>query len=193
MLQIQDTLVSLDLIEKYFHCDLQDCHGDCCIDGDAGAPLTPEEADGLQKLLPRILPYLSEKARKIAMEEGVSYIDQEGDLVTNLVEGANCIFTTFAENGVCLCALEKAMREGETDFFKPISCALYPVRVKKYDSFTAVNYHKWKICKGAEVLGRAKNIRAYQFLKGPLTKRFGPDWYRELSLAASEYLRQYKK
>lgn len=194
MLEIgKNTLVSLDLVERFFHCNLDDCLGECCIAGDAGAPLTLEEAEELERLLPRILPYLSPKAQKVVEEEGVSYIDQEGDLVTQLVDGANCVFTTFAENGVCLCALEKARRSGEKDFFKPISCALYPVRVKEYDGFTAVNYHRWKICKGAEVMGRAKNIRAYEFLREPLTRRFGKEWYDELALTAGEYLRQYGK
>lgn len=193
MLQIDDKLVSLDLVEKYFHCNLDDCLGECCIEGDAGAPLSEEEVQKLQSLLPRILPYLSEKARKIAREEGISYIDSEGDRVTQLVEGANCIFTTFASDGKCLCALEKAHREGETDFFKPMSCALYPVRVKEYEGFTAVNFHKWKICKGAEVMGRIKGIRAFQFLKSPLIRKFGEEWYHQLSFTAEEYLRQTGK
>ena len=194
MLEIGDnTLVSLDLVERYFHCDLDDCHGECCIAGDAGAPLTEAEAEELERLLPRIKPYLTPKARTVVEEEGVSYIDEEGDLVTQLVDGANCVFTTFAENGVSLCALEKARREGEKDFFKPISCALYPVRVKEYDGFTAVNYHRWKICKGAEVMGRAKKIRAFEFLREPLERRFGAEWYAELDLTAREYLRQYEK
>ena len=190
MLQIDDKLVSLDLVEKYFFCNLDDCLGECCIEGDAGAPLQQEEADRLKELLPRIMPYLSEKARKVVEEEGISYIDEEGDLVTQLVDGANCVFTTFASDGKCLCALEKAYQDGEKDFFKPISCALYPVRVKEYDTFTAVNFHRWKICKGAEVMGRAKGIRAFEFLKQPLTRKFGKKWYDELSLTANEYLRQ---
>ena len=190
MLQIDDKIVSLDLIEKYFVCNLDDCLGECCIEGDAGAPLLTEEKERLEALLPRILPYLSEKARKVVEQEGVSYIDEEGDLVTQLVEGTNCVFTTFAPDGKCLCALEKARREGEKDFFKPISCALYPARIKEYNGFTAVNFHRWKICKGAEVMGRAKGIRAYEFLEGPLTRRFGKKWYDELALTAREYLKQ---
>lgn len=191
MLEIgKDTVVSLDLVERYFHCDLDDCHGECCIEGDAGAPLTAEEAESLERLLPRILPYLHENARCVVEREGMSYVDEEGDLVTQLVDGANCVFTTFGPGGVCLCALEKARREGETDFFKPISCALYPVRLKEYDGFTAVNYHRWKICKGAEVMGRAKGVRAYEFLREPLVRRFGQEWYDELSLTAAEFLRQ---
>lgn len=190
MLQIGDKLVSLDLVERYFHCNLDDCLGECCIEGDAGAPLLEEERERLEAMKDRILPYLGEKARKVVAQEGISYVDQDGDLVTNLVDGANCVFTTFSEDGKCLCALEKAYREGEKDFFKPISCALYPVRLKEYDGFTAVNYHRWKICKGAEVMGRAKGIRAYEFLQGPLTRKFGKEWYDELAFTAREYLKQ---
>lgn len=190
MLQIQDTLVSLDLLERYFCCDLDSCRGECCIEGDAGAPITEAERDRLEEILPEVLPDLSPAARRVIEEQGVSYIDEEGDLVTSIVDGGNCVFTTYGPGGVCLCAVEKACREGRIDFLKPVSCHLYPVRITEYDTFTAVNLHRWKICKCAEVLGRKQGLRAYQFLKGPLTARFGADWYRELELTAAEYLRQ---
>lgn len=190
MLQIQDTLVSLDLLERYFCCDLDSCRGECCIEGDAGAPITEDERDRLEEILPEVLPDLSPAARRVIEEQGVSYIDEEGDLVTSIVDGGNCVFTTYGPGGVCLCAVEKACREGRIDFLKPVSCHLYPVRITEYDTFTAVNLHRWKICKCAEVLGRKQGLRAYQFLKGPLTARFGADWYRELELTAAEYLRQ---
>lgn len=190
MLQIQDTLVSLDLLERYFCCDLDSCRGECCIEGDAGAPITEAERDRLEEILPEVLPDLSPAARRVIEEQGVSYIDEEGDLVTSIVDGGNCVFTTYGPGGVCLCAVEKACREGRIDFLKPVSCHLYPVRITEYDTFTAVNLHRWKICKCAEVLGRKQCLRAYQFLKGPLTARFGADWYRELELTAAEYLRQ---
>ena len=157
MLQIQDTLVSLDLVERFFFCDLDSCHGECCIEGDAGAPIS----------------------------------DEEGDRVTQIVGGKNCVFTCYGENGMCYCAIEKAYREGRIDFYKPISCHLYPVRLKQYPTFTAVNYHRWKICKCAEVLGRQKGVRAYQFLKEPLTRRFGKEWYDELCLTCEMYLKEY--
>lgn len=190
MLQIQDTLVSLDLLERYFCCDLDSCRGECCIEGDAGAPITEAERDRLEEILPEVLPDLSPAARRVIEEQGVSYIDEEGDLVTSIVDGGNCVFTTYGPGGVCLCAVEKACREGRIDFLKPVSCHLYPVRITEYGTFTAVNLHRWKICKCAEVLGRKQGLRAYQFLKGPLTARFGADWYRELELTAAEYLRQ---
>lgn len=196
MLQIGETLVSLDLIERYFQCDLGDCLGECCVEGDAGAPLTEEEAERLESLWPRIKDELTPAAVRVLEEQGASYRDQEGDLVTSIVDGRDCVFTCYAPGGVCLCALEKLRRkeleEGkeDTDFFKPRSCSLYPVRVKDYDGFSAVNFHRWKICKGAEVLGRRNGIRAYQFLKEPLINRFGEGWYRELEITAREWLRQ---
>lgn len=190
MLQIKDTLVSLDLVERPFCCNLAACKGECCIEGDSGAPLTEEENAELAELIPEVLPLLSEKARKVIEEEGYSFVDCEGDLVTNIVDGANCVFTCMDDDGTCLCALEKAYRAGNKKMFKPISCALYPVRLKEYDGFTAVNLHRWKICKAAEVLGRAKGIRAYEFLEAPLTRRFGSEWYAELKSTAEEWNKQ---
>ena len=191
MIQIQDTLVSLDLVERFFCCDLDDCKGACCLDGDAGAPLEPGEADTLRRILPEIWNDLLPAARREIEANGVSYTDVECDEVTSLVEGGNCVFSTLDENGGWICAIERAFRQGRIDYYKPISCHLYPVRLKRFDTFTAVNYHRWKICKGAEVLGRAKGIRAYQFLEGPLRRRFGDAWYEELKLTCEEYLRQY--
>ena len=191
MIQIQDTLVSLDLVERFFCCDLDDCKGACCLDGDAGAPLEPGEADTLRRILPEIWDDLLPAARREIEANGVSYTDVEGDEVTSLVEGGNCVFSTLDENGGWICAIERAFRQCRIDYYKPISCHLYPVRLKRFDTFTAVNYHRWKICKGAEVLGRAKGIRAYQFLEGPLRRRFGDEWYEELKLTCEEYLRQY--
>lgn len=191
MLQIGNTLVSLDLVEKFFCCDLEACKGACCIEGDAGAPISEEEDEELKKMTEDIKPYISEKAAKTIEEEGVSYRDPEGDLVTQLVDGGCCVYTCFEKDGMCLCALEKARRAGNRKMFKPISCSLYPARIKEYPSFTAVNFHKWKICRPAEALGREKGLRAYEFLREPLTRRFGAEWYDQLSLTAREYLRQH--
>lgn len=191
MLQIQDTLVSLDLAERFFCCNLDACHGQCCLDGDAGAPLEPGEADTIREILPEIWDNLLPAAQREIEANGVSYIDCEGDEVTALVEGGLCAFATTAPDGSWRCAIENACREGRIGFLKPVSCHLYPVRVKKYDSFTAVNLHRWRICKSAEVLGRAKGLRAYRFLEGPLRRRFGDAWYDELKLTCDEYLRQY--
>lgn len=192
MLQIQDALVSLDLAERFFCCDLDKCLGECCIEGDAGAPITQQEFEKLKEILPAIYDDLTPAARREIDERGVGYIDEEGDLVTSIVDGRNCVFTCFAPGGMCHCAIEKAYREGRIkDFRKPASCYLYPVRLTRYPSFTAVNYHRWKICKAAELLGKKEGIRLYQFLKGPLTEYFGKEWYDELALACETYLEQY--
>lgn len=190
MLLIKDTLVSLDLIERFFVCDLDSCLGQCCIEGDAGAPLLPEEKIAIDNHLHSILPLLNPEARRVVIEEGSSYIDPEGDLVTNIVGGRDCVFTTYAQGGKCLCALEKGFREGSLPHLKPSSCHLYPVRLKKVGDLTALNLHRWKICRSAEKKGREVGIRAYQFLKEPLIRRFGQEWYDELELTANEYLKQ---
>ena len=191
MLQIKDTLVSLDLVERYFYCDLDACLGACCIEGDAGAPVTEEESRRIEEVVDSVRGDLLPRAVEMIDREGVSYVDCEGDLVTQIVDGRDCVFTCYAPGGKCLCALERAYREGRIGMVKPISCRLYPVRLKEYDGFTAVNLHRWKICRPAEVLGRKLGLRAYQFLKEPLIARFGESWYEELKFTAEEYLRQH--
>lgn len=188
MFDIQGKLVSLDLAERYFCCDLEKCLGECCIEGDAGAPITEEERTKLEECLPAVWDMLLDSAKDRIKEEGVAYIDEEGDLVTQIVDGKNCVFTTYGAGGMCWCALEKAYREGKTDFRKPASCALYPLRVKEYDKFTAINYHRWKICRCAEVMGRAKGIRLYEFMEKPVTEVYGKEFYDELKLACEMYL-----
>ncbi|MBO4965153.1 MAG: DUF3109 family protein [Muribaculaceae bacterium] len=193
MIQIQDTVVSTDLIEEFFCCDIDRCKGACCIEGDAGAPLSAEEFEKIQNLLPDIIDTLTPAGQRAVREDGVGYYDPDGDLVTTLVDGAACAFAGFCHDGICTCMLEKAFSAGKTNFRKPESCALYPVRLQKFKSFTAVNFHRWKICKPAFTKGRKLNIRAYEFLKEPLTKRFGKEWYDELELTAREYIRQFNK
>ncbi len=193
MLEIGNTLVSLDLIERFFCCDLDSCLGACCIEGDAGAPITDDERHQIEQVTPKVYDELSPSAQRRIDEAGISYIDVEGDLVTQIVDGRDCVFTCYAPGGKCLCALERASRRGDISFRKPISCALYPVRIKEYDRFIAVNFHRWKICKSAEVLGRKFGIRAYVFLKEPLIARFGQEWYDELCAVAAEYIKQYCK
>lgn len=190
MLQIKDTLVSLDLIEQYFKCDLSKCLGQCCVDGDAGAPLSMEEAAEIEEVLPEIEDELLPGARRVIDEQGICYVDSEGDLVTSIVDGRDCVFTTYAPGGVCLCLLEKAYREGRIPQCKPSSCHLYPVRLKKIGDMTALNFHHWKVCRPALALGRREKVRAYKFLKEPLIRRFGAEWYSELEKTAEEWLRQ---
>lgn len=190
MLEIQNTLVTLDLAEEYFCCDLDKCLGACCIEGDAGAPVTLDEIEKLEEVFPAVKDDMLPRAVTEVEENGVAYPDADGEMVTTLLDGANCAFCTFAKGGVCLCAIDKAYREGRVGWRKPASCALYPVRIKEYPTFTAVNYHRWNICRDAVENGRRKGIRLYQFLEGPLTERFGPEWYAELKTACEEWLRQ---
>ena len=190
MLQIQNTIVTLDLAEEFFCCDLEKCLGACCIEGDAGAPVTIDEVAKIEEALPVVEPEMLPRAVEEVRQNGVAYVDQEGDLVTTILDGRNCAFTCYAPGGICLCALEKAFREGKTGFKKPASCSLYPLRLTTYPTFTAVNYHRWKICRDAVANGRKKGIRLYQFLCGPLTERFGKEWYDELAQACELYLSQ---
>ena len=190
MLQIQNTIVTLDLAEEFFCCDLEKCLGACCIEGDAGAPVTIDEVAKIEEALPVVEPEMLPRAVEEVRQNGVAYVDQEGDLVTTILDGRDCAFTCYAPGGICLCALEKAFREGKTGFKKPASCSLYPLRLTTYPTFTAVNYHRWKICRDAVANGRKKGIRLYQFLRGPLTERFGKEWYDELAQACELYLSQ---
>lgn len=190
MLQIDDTLISLDLLDVHFICNIPKCKGSCCVHGDSGAPINMAEKEMLEKLLPEIWDDLSYSAKALIKEQGVSFTDSEGDLVTSIINGKECVFTYFDENGHCKCAIEKAFYEGKTDFKKPISCHLYPVRLKKYPTFTAVNYDTWDICKPALTLGKREGVPVFKFLKEPLIRRFGEDWYSELEIAAKELAKQ---
>lgn len=186
MLQIDDTVVSLDLFDEQFVCDLNSCKGICCIEGDDGAPLEEEEVKIIEELLPVIWDDLTEVSREVIRKQGVSYIDSDGEPVTSIVNGAECVFTYTDGNGMCKCAIEKAYREGKTSFYKPISCHLYPVRLQKYNDFLAVNYHRWSVCNCARRLGANLKVPVYKFLKEPLVRRFGVEWYEQMEIAAEE-------
>ncbi|MFR9166520.1 MAG: DUF3109 family protein [Dysgonomonas sp.] len=187
MIQIDDVIVSLDIIEEKFICDLNVCKGNCCVEGDAGAPLEKDEVKKLEEVLPLIWGDLSPKAQKIIKEQGVAYKDIDGEMVTSIVNRKDCVFTYYDEKGICKCAVEKAYKEGKTDFYKPVSCHLYPIRLQRFRDFTAVNYHRWRICKPAATLGNREGVYIYQFLKEPLIRKFGEAWYNELCLAVEEY------
>ena len=190
MIQIEDTIVSLDVIERRFMCDLSQCRGACCIEGESGAPLEEGEAEQLRLALPVVWDELKEDAREVIRQQGVSYLDVEGDEVTSIVNGKDCVFTRYAADGTCHCALEQAFREGRTTFMKPISCRLYPVRVTQYRRFRAVNLHRWEVCRPAEILGEQLGIPAYRFLREPLISKFGTEWYTALEAAAEMVARQ---
>jgi hypothetical protein len=190
LIQIDDTIISLDLIERFFHCNLTQCKGECCVEGDAGAPLEKEEFDILRKLLPVVWNDLAPEAQAVINKQGVGYIDSDNDIVTSIINGKNCVFTCYDTDGICKCAIEKAYYEGRTDFRKPVSCHLYPVRITKYKDYTAVNYHRWKVCRAAEILGEQKRIPVYRFLREPLIRKFGEEWYNALDACAEEYAKR---
>jgi hypothetical protein len=194
MVEIGDTIVSFDLFEQQFCCDLDICKGQCCVEGDAGAPLEMDEIAKLEEVLPAIWNDLSEAARKVVDAQGVAYSDAEGDLVTSIVNRRECVFSYIdSAEGVCKCAIEKAYHEGKTSFYKPISCHLYPIRLKKFKDFTAVTYHRWSVCSCAETKGHKLQLPVYKFLKTPLIRRFGEAWYKELEEAAKAYEAEFNK
>lgn len=194
MLQIGDKIISFELIDECFVCDYDACKGICCVEGDSGAPLAEGEADQIKQLLPLIQSYLSPRAKEIIQKQGVSYIDEQGDEVTSLVDGRDCVFTTYDELGRCQCALEKIYRQGKSDFIKPISCHLYPIRTAKLKvGLTALNYQKWGICKCALKKGRSLKVPIYKFLKEPLIRAYGESWYNELCEAVDVYLQEKDK
>lgn len=184
MIEIEDKIVSLDVFDTLFACDYAVCQGACCIEGDSGAPLEAGEADELRRYLEVVRPLLSPRALEVIEAQGVSYIDEEGDEVTSIVDGKDCVFTTYDGSGGCQCAFERVYYEGKTDFIKPISCQLYPIRLSRYRDFTAVNYHKWSLCKCALKRGRREGIPLYRFLEAPLKRAFGEAWYGQLEAAA---------
>ena len=187
MLQIEDTLVSLDLLERFFRCDLSNCKGRCCVEGNAGAPLEDDEFAILRSILPVIWNDLSPEAQKVIDKQGIAYIDISGETVTSLVSGKDCVFTCYDADGICACAIEKAFHEQRIDFRKPVSCHLYPVRVTCYPNYKAVNYNRWKICRPAEIAGEKAQIPLYRFLRESLIRKFGEKWFDTLDVCAREY------
>ena len=185
VIEIGKTIISRDLIEKNFVCDLKKCKGICCVEGDSGAPLEKNEVEILERDLEKIKPYLREEGRKAIDEQGVYVIDWDSEFVTPLVNKKECAFAIF-EDDIALCGIEKAFLDGATGFRKPISCYLYPVRVKSYNKFDAVNYDRWEICKPAVALGNELKTPVYKFLKEPLQQKYGKEWYKNLELVAKE-------
>lgn len=193
MLAIQSTLVSEEIIEKHFVCDLNACKGACCVKGDYGAPLEDDELKQLEKTWPKVKPYLAEAGVK-AIEKQGKYVLYEGkEWVTPLVSGKECAYTIF-DKGVAKCGIEKAYFDGKITFRKPVSCHLYPIRINKMkNAVEAINYDRWSICKPACKLGDSLKVPIYKFLKDSLTRKFGEEWYRELEVAAEELQKQSAK
>ncbi|MDF1560629.1 MAG: DUF3109 family protein [Bacteroidales bacterium] len=189
MLQIDDTIVSLALIEKEFSCDLTACKGNCCRYGDTGAPLMPEEAATLERIGPELRPYLRPEGIRAIDKLGTSIKDLEGEDVTPLINNEECAYTVM-EGDIFRCGIEMAFIAGAVDFRKPLSCHLFPVRVKQYRDFRAVNYEEWSICRPGVVAGTGKGIKLYAFLKEPLVRSFGEEWYDKLQWSANEYAKK---
>lgn len=189
MIEIDDKIVSLDLLRECFLCDLQRCKGLCCVEGNAGAPLEAEEVAILEAEYGHYRPYLTGEGIAAIEQQGFMVPDEEGDRTTPLVNGAQCAYA-YTENGVTLCAVERAYREGRCGFRKPISCHLYPIRVVRFSNGTlGLNYHRWEVCRPAVACGRRAGIPVYKALREPIIRRFGEEFYKALE-AAEEYLRE---
>ena len=179
MLRIADAIISLDVIEKKFSCDLKKCRGECCVRGDSGAPLEPEEILWLEKELEMILPFLRPEGVTTIRRLGSHVIDSDKDYVTPLIGGKECAFVVYEDN-IARCGIQNAYLAGKTSYPKPLSCHLYPLRLKKYPDFVAVNYEQWDICEPARAGGNDQNMPVYRFVKTALERKFGKKWYRTL-------------
>lgn len=184
MFQLGKTIVSEEIIEKDFICNLSACKGACCVDGDAGAPLDKEEVKILEDIYPKVKPFLRKASIKVIEERGTSITTEFGDLETPLINGADCAYVIYDDKKTALCGIEEAYNQGAISWKKPVSCHLYPVRVKDYSEFSAVNYDKWEICDDACALGKELQVPIYKFVKEGLIRKFGADWYAELEKVA---------
>lgn len=185
ILEVGGVLISSEIITECFCCDYEKCKGICCVEGDAGAPVTLDEIADIEDCLDTVWSDLSASAQSVIDKQGVAYADRDGDMVTSIVRGRDCVFTCYDGNN-CLCALEKAYRNGKTHFCKPISCSLYPIREKNFgNGLIGLNYHRWEVCRDAIEKGKALGLPVYQFLKEPLIRRFGEAWYEELCEVAN--------
>ena len=189
MIQIGDKIISRELFENHFICHLEKCEGNCCVFGDSGAPLEDDEADVIEEYLDRIKPYMRAEGLRAVGEKGGWVIDNDGDKVTPLVGWEECAFVFF-EEGTARCAIEKAYEEGAISFQKPESCHLYPIRVSKLKNGIALNYHRWGICEPARVLGEKEGVPVFRFLKDPISRVYGPQFYQELEIVYDELVRQ---
>ncbi len=193
MLKIDDTLVSLDVVDANFTCDLEKCKGACCVQGDSGAPLLEEEVTILEKVVPDIYDYLQPEGVETLKANGVFTIDRDDELVTPLIDGKECAYTVFDERGIARCGIEKAYFDGKTTFRKPVSCHLYPVRIKRYHDYYAVNYDRWGICSPAIDKGNREKTPVFRFVDQALKRSFGNDWYKHLTRAAKAYHQEKNK
>ncbi len=191
MFQLGKTIVSEDILEKEFVCNLSACHGACCIGGDAGAPLNEDETRILDDIYPKVKPFLRPEGIAAIEAQGKWIIGTDGTLETPLIDDKDCAYVIF-DGKTALCGIEQAYNQGIIDWKKPVSCHLYPVRVKDFSEFAAVNYDQWEICDEACSLGKEFQVPVYKFVKEALIRRFGADWYSELEKVAEEWKKQGK-
>lgn len=187
MVEIEDKIISDELFEKKFVCDLQMCKGGCCVEGDSGAPLKSKEIKEIAKNLSIIKSEMSTKGLNAIKKKDFHYVDSDGDKVTKLIDGKECVFVAFDKNNIAKCSIESAYRKNKINFNKPISCHLYPVRIKKYDSFTAVNVDSWHVCKPACKCGTELNVPVFKFLKDAIVRSWGLDFFNHLDSVYNEF------
>lgn len=191
MIEIDGIIVSEDILEEEFLCDISSCHGMCCVEGDSGAPLLLEEVESLEQSFPAYEKYLTKQGREEILKQGFMVVDEDADFTTPLIRGCECAYS-YKENGITKCAIEKAFRLGKCTFPKPISCHLYPIREISFSNgSTGLNYHRWSVCEVARVLGKKQGVKVYEVLREAIERRFGEEFYNKLKTAA-ELLKKYK-
>lgn len=186
IIEVENTLISSEIFSVNFVCNLEKCKGACCIEGDRGAPIEKDEIEKINANLAAIRPFMTEAGKQLLDTEGFHEGEEINDIATTCLPTGECVFA-YQENGILGCAMEKAFKAGKTDFYKPISCHLYPIRINKIGDFDAVNYHSWDICKAACQFGNELNIPTFKFLKEPLIRKYGEPWYHEVELIYEEF------
>ena len=185
MFQLGKTIISEEIIQKDFVCNLSACKGACCIEGEAGAPLEKSETDILKEIYPKVKPFLRKEGIEAIEQQGTFITTEHGELETPLIDEADCAYVIFDDKGTALCGIEEAYNKGKIDFKKPISCHLYPIRIQEYSEFSAVNYHRWEICDDACTLGKELQVPVFKFVKHALIRKFGEQWYEDLEEVAN--------
>lgn len=180
MIVVENVVISDDIKEQFFVCNLEKCKGACCVEGDLGAPLEKEELNKLEEIYENVKPYLSKQGVEAIEEQGKFIRDWEGDYSTPTIGGRECAYAIYDKKGILKCGIEKAYLEGKNDFKKPISCHLYPIRITTYEEYDALNYDRWSICSPACSFGKELNVPLYKFLKDALIRKYGKAWYKEL-------------
>lgn len=186
MIEIDGKIISFEIFTRKYICDLSKCKGICCVEGDSGAPLEPGEPEILERIYPKIKDRLTHKSQNEVERQGKWVIDQDGDKVTPIINGDECVYAVRKPDGLWSCAIEEAYNAGEIDWKKPISCHLYPIRVQHYKNYDALNFHDWHVCNAALALGQKEGVPVYKFLKEPIIRAWGEDFYNQMEIAAPE-------